>query len=322
MNTRKKLCLAALVISVGLTGCSDDGNGNPVDGGNADTGNGGDGGGGDGGGGGGLLDGVPDATTPSGAADYACNGDETAPATGSSTDFTLNFDDFGGMTAPGSICVSFYDDNMIPMSDSCAASGQMTDTMGALSVTDPDASWYAYRVYPSTTTLGVIQKNEAAPASGGSADAYTVSPTTAQLIPGILGLSQDPADGIFAGAVSDCNGDLVNGAVFRVVKGGTIIPEGPMQADAHYEYFNGTGDLPQAGQDYTNDDGQFLGANIPVGTEGEQVELIACANVGGTPTLIGCEETRAFAGYVNIVNLGPLRSDGPAACSGLESLCQ
>jgi hypothetical protein len=296
MDIRKQLGIAALGLTMALIGCGDDDNGN---GGPTDAGPGDDG-----------FEALPALMAGGEPADYTCLGERTAPETGDSSTFTLEVRDFQtGDPVPG-VCVNMYSDNQVPESDTCG--GNMTDEAGNIELTDPDGGWFAYRIFPTATNLGVVQVNNATPADGGSADGNSVSTTTASLIPGLLGRSRDEDAAIFSGALYDCNNATVEGGAFRVLQGGSVVPEGPLAEDAMYAYFGGS-DLPSPDQPYTNTNGLYLGINIPVQTEGEVVQLVACGKPDGENLeVLGCEETRSFANTVNILSLFPTRSDGPS----------
>ncbi|MFW6067256.1 MAG: hypothetical protein ACOC97_02880 [Myxococcota bacterium] len=305
MDARKILGFAVLALGVGLGGCGDDGNGDGD--GDAGTGNGG-----------GATP-LPEQLSKGEGGDAVYTCEPSAPPTGDSRTFTLAVEDFETGAPVPDVCVNFYGDNQVPVSDTCG--GTTTDASGEIEVTDPDGSYYAYRIFEEAgTNVGVVQRNEEAPDEGGTAVGNSVSASTAGLIPGVLGVQQDPEDAIFAGTVVDCDGDVVEGAGMRVVRNGEIIPEGTGSTDARYEYFDGE-EFPMQGRDSTNTDGLFIGVNIPIESQGEEVLAIACGKVDGTPELIGCEETRSFANTVNIINLGPVREDGPEGCAAAASLC-
>ncbi|MFW5925939.1 MAG: hypothetical protein ACOCV4_07215 [Myxococcota bacterium] len=298
MTRRKMLGVAVLASSIGWMGCGDDNGG---------------GGGGDG----------PIALEKGDtgmAANYAC--EPTAPDAGGEVAFTLEVRDFEmGFPVIGA-CVNFYGDNVVPMNDTCGET--FTDADGNIEVVDPDGGWYGYRIFEGENAdegqewVGTVQTNEEAPGDGGSATGNSVSQNTIGLIPVVLGLTQDPEDAVVSGTVQDCDGDPIAGAAVRVVRGGEVIPPMSGAADAHYEYFNGD-EFPQQGRSATNTDGLYIGVNIPIDTEGEEVLVVSCGQEEG---LLGCESIRAFRNTVNIINVGPERSDGPAGCADLtDSIC-
>jgi hypothetical protein len=300
MNFRKLLGVSALSLAVAMVGCGDDDNG-PVNGDDADVpppppdG----------------FEDLPQLRKSDGETDanYACLGDRTAPEGNEDSTFTLEVRDFRtGAAVPG-VCVNFYPDNVVPVQDECG--GTMTDEDGNIEgLTDPDGGWFAYRIFPTDTTLGVVQVNVDTPADGGSATGNSVDDTTANLIPGLVGRSLAEGRAIFSGALYDCDNSTVEGGAFRVVRDGAVIPEGPGSQDTMYAYFGP--DLPDPQQEYTNTNGLYLGLNVPVQTPGETVQLVACGKPDGENLeVLGCEETISFPDTVNILSLYPTRSDGP-----------
>jgi hypothetical protein len=285
MDIRKVLGLAGLGLAVGLVGCGDDDNGvvNP------------------------FLE-LPQTMVDGAPANYGCLGSPTAPATGEERTFTLIIRDFqSGDRVPG-ICVNFYGDNNVPETDECG--GAMTDAEGELEVTN-NGGWFAYRLFETATTMGVVQRNVLSAEEGGTQGGNSVAKTTAGLLPGLLGRQRDEGTSVFAGSVYDCDGETVEGAGVGVARGGSMIPEGPGSRDPMYAYF-GTSSLPDGNQPYTNTNGLFLAINMPVNTPGEMVQVVACGKPDGTNLeIIGCEETRSFADTVNIVSPFPRRADGP-----------
>ncbi len=85
----------------------------------------------------------------------------------------------------------------------------------------------------------------------------------------------------------------------------------------HYNYFNGTvsNDLPNTLQSASNVDGLYTVIQVPV-EDDRPYRVEAWGNLDGTFTMLACESARIFANAVTILNLGPVRSDGPTACGG------
>jgi hypothetical protein len=304
MNFRKLLGATAVGLAIAMVGCGDDDNG-PVNGDDAAVADG--------------FEALPQLRKSDGEtnANYACLGDRTAPEGNEDSTFTLEVRDFQtGAAVPG-VCVNFYPDNVVPVQDECG--GTMTDGDGNIEgLTDPDGGWFAYRIFPTDTTLGVVQVNVDTPADGGSTTGNSVSETTAGLIPGLLGRSRAAGRAIFSGALYDCDNSTVEGGALRVLRGGSVIPEGTGSQDTAYAYFGAT-DLPDPGQEYTNTNGLYLGLNVPVETPGETVQMVACGKPDGENLeVLGCEETISFPDTVNILSLYPTRADGPS-CSDICS---
>jgi hypothetical protein len=251
---------------------------------------------------------LPPLTADGLPANHACLGLPTAPPTGEERTFTLVIRDFQTRNVVPGLCVNVYPDNNVPASDTC--SGVMTDAEGEVQVTN-EGGWFAYRLFPTATTMGVVQRNLMSGEAGASVGGTSVSTTTAGLLPGLVGRQRAEGSAAFLGAVHDCNGATVQGAGIRVARGGSVVAEGPGSRDPMYAYFSDT-PLPDGMRSYTNSNGLFVAINIPVPTQGEGAQLIGCGKVDGQNVeVIAAEETRSFADTYNISFLFPLRSDGP-----------
>lgn len=256
------------------------------------------------------LDHLPPATAHGDTADYGCLGETTAPAAGDASTFSLQVLDFESDDPVSDVCVHVYPDNVVPSEDACA--DHRTDGDGRVEAEAPEGGWFAYRIFPSVGTLGVVERNLPAPSDGGAVEAVAMHPDTADTIPLLVGREREPGTAHYTGTVFDCEGHPVEGAVVRVVRDGVVLPhEG--DADAHYFYYiDGETPLPSAVQAHTNVNGLFLGLNVPVAFEGELVQLVACGKADGeTPQVLGCEETRAFGDGYHVSDLHPVRADGP-----------
>jgi len=272
---------------------------------------------------------VEDYFTPSGPADFSCAGSRILPEGGEASTFTLHVQDFRDDNPVADVCVKFYADNMVPAVDTCDSDGDglVTDADGNISVTAPVGSWYAYRVFAregaaaSQTIVGSVQVNELAPESGGTAQGTSVNQGTLDLIPTIYGFRRAAGKAIVAGIVYDCGDETVYGATVRIAtEDGTYVAEGELSSDPHYRYFNGD-NFPSADQTFTHADGLYAVANIDTPETGGQVIFIEVwgrtSEEAAEAELLACEQARVFADSISIVNLEPLRSDGPA-CPGLS----
>ena len=198
---------------------------------------------------------------------------------------------------------------------------------GNISVTAPAGAWYAYRVFAregaaaAQTIVGSLQVNELAPESGGTAVGTSVNQGTLDLIPTIYGFRRAAGKAIVAGIVYDCAQETVYGATVRIAtEDGTYIAEGELSSEPHYRYFNGD-NFPSAEQEHTHADGLYAVANIETPETGGQpifIEVWGRTSEEATePVLLACEQAWIFADSISIVNVEPLRSDGPA-CPGLS----
>lgn len=258
-------------------------------------------------------------------ANMSCFGMTTVPVGGDDVDFTLRIQEFRTDDVLEGLCVKFYPDNTPVPGDTCDPSTDLvTAADGTISVTAPAGGWYAYRVFPkdgpspSLQIAGSVQINEPAPESPTVVEGNSVSQATLNLIPTVLGFTQQPGTALVAGTVFDCDEDPVYGAVVRVFReDGTEIVEGTRNPEPHYRYFDGD-DFPKSDQPWTHTDGIFTLANVPVADDGEFVfvEVWGRRSEGAEPEVISCERLPLFADTISIVNMAPLR-ETPPACPNL-----
>ena len=261
--------------------------------------------------------------------EMACLGVGTRPTPGSPIDVRFELRDFqDDFIVPG-IDVWLFNNNEI--ADTCAAPNceiLTTDSSGDAMTMLPADGWYAYRVIPKegvsrgTTVFGVFQYNEPAPPTAGQAVVgNSVSGSTIDLIPALLGISREPGLAIVAGRLYDCSEHFLSGAVIRIFDpDGVEVLSGPDNADPHISYFDGNAanNLPNQGQRFSNTDGLYVVPQVPVIDERPyRVEMWAHIDdtPAGTFTRIGCESARIFPDAVTILNLGPMRADAPAVCA-------
>lgn len=257
--------------------------------------------------------------------DLSCLGERTEPEAGEEIDVTFQLRDFQDDFEVPEIDVWVFTDNTI--ADTCDAPNcQMitTDMMGDAPVTLRANGWYAYRVLPydgpsrGTTVFGVFQYNEQAPAAAGeSVEGASVSGSTIDLIPALLGIPREEGRAIVAGTVYDCNEANVSNAIVRIYDpDGNLVEEGERNEDPHYHYFNGdpTNNLPDQTAEHTAADGLYVVPQVPVADE-RPYRIEAWATVDNELTRIACESARIFEDAVTILNLAPERADAPAACA-------
>ncbi len=261
--------------------------------------------------------------------DYSCRGTRTRPAGGAPVDVTFQLRDFADGFEVNDAEVWLFTNDVI--ADDCAAPDCTmftTDSMGNATVSMPAGGWYAYRVLPHTgltsmtSIFGVFQYNEAAPtAAGGSVTGNSVSGVTIDLVPQSLGVSRTDGRAILAGRIADCNDAFVENAIVRVydADGNPMLP-GELNDQPHYHYFNGTpensgSNLPNMSQEASNVDGLYTVIQVPV-VDDRPYRIEAWGELDGNFTLLACEEARIFADAVTILNLDPLRADGPTDCAG------
>ncbi|UJR81850.1 hypothetical protein [Sandaracinus amylolyticus] len=253
-----------------------------------------------------------------GAADYACNGTATQPASGADVGTLFQLRDFESDAAVGNTRVWLFRDNVVR--DACSAPGCvefMTNADGDATVSLPADGWYAYRVFPregataATTVIDSMQYNEPAPAAADSAvTGNAVSAGTLGLIPAVLDIVRTPGTALLAGTVVDCAGTPVYGAEIRAYSGSTRIEDGQQPSDPHFHYFDGDS-FPSEQGTHTHADGLYVAIHIPLPAATDDVLRIEAWGrpSEGPPVRIGCEAVRVLADAVTIVNLGPERSD-------------
>lgn len=258
------------------------------------------------------------------AADFACLGMRNAPVGGDTIDVEFQLRDFqDGFEVVGAQ-VWLFGDNVI--ADSCGGGCQMleTDAMGNASARLPAGGWYAYRVLPldgptsRTTVFGVFQYNEPAPATaGGSVEGNSVSGSTIDLIPALLGVTREPGRAIVAGRVTDCVDahNIANVEVRVYDPDGAYITPGTRPTDPNYHYFMGLvmGNVPDQNAEFTAADGLYVIPQVPL-VDDRPYRVEAWANLDGTYQRISCETARLYADSVTILNLGPTRADADPSC--------
>ena len=257
--------------------------------------------------------------------DYSCLGTATAPIGGADVAVTFQLLDFQDDFVVVDTDVWLFTDNTI--ANDC--SGPMcqafrTDSiMGNANVTMPAGGWYSYRVLPhdgptmGRRVFGVFQYNEPAPAAaGGSVEGNSVSGTTINLIPNLLGITREEGRAIVAGRFHDCVDSNVANAIVRIYDpDGNFIEPGLRATDPNYHYFTGlvTGNIPAQEAEYSAADGLYVALQIPWLDDRPYI-VEGWANYGGEFQRVSCEAARIFTDSVTILNLGPMRQDADPAC--------
>ena len=135
----------------------------------------------------------------------------------------------------------------------------------------------------------------------------SVSSSTYQVIPSLLGVSPDIDKGVVAGTVYDLNGDPVYGAQVIAVDSAGNIPESLV-----VKYF--VDEFPNRDQEWTSEDGLFVMVNVPTGDW--SLEAYVSDGAGGH-LLMGATNVNVIADSINISSVYIGYGDGisyPASC--------
>ena len=92
---------------------------------------------------------------------------------------------------------------------------------------------------------------------------------------------------------------------------GMEIEEGPKQSDPHYRYFDGDS-FPSATQEFSNVDGLFAGANLPIPDgKARRITIEVSGRLLGDdePRVLARAKASIFPDTVTIINLDPLYAD-------------
>ncbi|MGE0788896.1 MAG: hypothetical protein AB7S26_24700 [Sandaracinaceae bacterium] len=327
----------AVILSLGLAGgalvgCDD---GSPVtDAGPRTDG----GGGGTDGGGGGTDSGVPTGPAVGKGTDvmalnpatYACNGTEMAPTPGADISWNAVAADFATEGPVEGLDIQFYPDNAVAVDGTCGGTCQMVTSGagGVAQVMSPTSGWYGYRIAGGsgmlngipTDFLTVMQFNEEAPdMAGGMRGLTAISATIRDSIVLLLGTSANPDRTTVVGTIEDCDGDPIANVDVRIFGSAGEVLTARSGADDREFYFNGGAGgstVPAQNRRSTNIDGLYGLANLAVpGDNTYRVEAWGSLTENGPQELLGCESIQVAANSVTIINLGPVRSDGPTDCS-------
>lgn len=308
----------ALALGLGLTAC-DDGGTDPED-----SGIGGDDGSMT------MEDSGPGPSTPvvmafdgtdEVEADLSCRGTATAPTGSGDSTFNAALANFGGEGLVGGLEIHYFPNNAPSADVACDAPcvSVTTDAAGMAELMGSADAWFGYRVVAGmgTTTTGtdadfvnVIQMNEPTPEDGGMAGLIAVAESLVGGFLGIAGISQDPMNGAVTGTAVDCQGrPLVNAQIRLFDDSGQI----PFNTDTKAFYFNDAGSLPDARATESSQSGLYGVGNVPLPTNNTvQIGVYGTVSEGGSQELIGCESIVVGEDTISILNVSPLRSDGPS----------
>ena len=128
----------------------------------------------------------------------------------------------------------------------------------------------------------------------------SVSEATYTVIQALLGISPDPANGVIAGGLYDCNEDPIEGA--QVI----VSIDGEYMDSQEVRYF--VEEFPHRTQPYTSEDGLWVVMQVPTGRA--TVEAWMVTEAGGAPVLMGSTALDIFADSINISSIYVGHDDG------------
>jgi hypothetical protein len=234
-----------------------------------------------------------------------------------------NVDPAKQVTSAGNIrIVDFQEDDPVPeasvsfwFGDDVSATPDATgisDADGVVSVDVPACTPLSYLTYTNPDleatrdTFEAHQVFEPPAVDTIEADINSVSRTTYQLIPSILGVSPATDKGVIAGTAYDCAGAPVKNAQIVVRDAEGNIPQSLI-----VKYF--VDDFPNRDQPTTSADGLWVAINVPEGTW--YVDMYAVRD--GAVSLLGTTVVQSFAQSINISNVHTGVGDGvkyPESC--------
>ncbi|MCP4804155.1 MAG: hypothetical protein GY913_20045 [Proteobacteria bacterium] len=152
-----------------------------------------------------------------------------------------------------------YEEGAADFSTTSDASGDVSGTLMACTPT-------TYRVYTDPAldeTKITIQSHEVFANTAGAelgVDFNSVSSTTYNIIPGLLGITVQPGQGIVAGTAFGCGGDGDPVQFAQII---VRDEEGNYLEDYSMKYF--VEEFPSRDQEWTSEDGLWVAVNIPPG---------------------------------------------------------
>ncbi|MFT5683547.1 MAG: hypothetical protein ACI8RZ_004479 [Myxococcota bacterium] len=172
--------------------------------------------------------------------------------------------------------------------------------------TDPDLNDTKV-TFQVNEVYGYSEEKKGGGASAVNVQLNSVSSSTYQVIPSLLGVSPDTDKGIVAGTVYDVNGDPVEGAQVVAVDSSGNIPDTLV-----VKYF--VDDFPNRDQEWTSADGLFVMVNVPTGDW--SLEAYISDGAGGH-LLMGATNVNVIADSINISSVYIGYGDGisyPSSC--------
>lgn len=246
--------------------------------------------------------------------DLDCLGRERAPVAGRSVETSSPVVPFGAppsVTLPGVPARFFLEDRA---SETCAAPGcvaTLTDDAGVATAMLPDGAWVTTEVPelngpdPMRSFMRTLEMHWKV---GAEDTINTLNRGTIAGFEAQLERSLDPARGIAAGRVLDCQGRALSEARLRY-----FAADGAEITDATLVYFDGT--LPPGldpSAEATSSDGRYAGLDVP--PTATRVEAWGSLD-GSAPSPIACEPLQVEPDTLTVLVLRPTRADAPPACA-------
>ena len=219
----------------------------------------------------------------------------------------------------GGTTVKIFVDNVIPdINVTCAAAGSddvnavcfeaTASSTGEVSIpgltcNKKFAVWaFKENLIAPVTKPAVEFDRVVKPGSTAVQDVLTISITTYNLVPGIVGFNPDPTLGIVAGKAEDCSANNVQNIGVHITD--SHVTTAPAE-------FCGTNPIHRVGTFYfkdnfpsddekvTSEDGLFAFANVVVG----DVTIFAYSNEGGTKTQVGYTQGVSLPDTITIIDV-------------------
>lgn len=264
------------------------------------------------------------------AADLSCLGTRTAPTAGAEMEFPIRTVSRGVSDGPAAdTSVQIWTTNLVPTATDCGTgcTAVTTDGAGMATVTLPADGWFAYRVIGDEVagSATTVQHNfptdltsfDAEPTPSPAIELSVIGQSLFQTAIGTGFVTVQEGTMLFTGTATDCMGRPLHGVSLRVfgasgeVQGGTMT----MRTGPRLIYWPDDSPFPASSREFTSLQGRYAGANIPA-DDTIRVEIWGILEEGGELSMIGCEAIPGSPDVVNLLNIGPARSDGPADCSG------
>lgn len=264
------------------------------------------------------------------APDLSTRGTRTAPEAAEGTEdvqFTLAAVDFFDEVPVQGLMIEFFNDNDIPVGGTACTveNGCQSGTSGGdgtLQVMATPGEWYAYRILegegtregqPAADDYAPVQQINELAEEGSPGVLAAVRQDTISLIANLLSVQRQPGTTSISGIAEDAAGNELVGVRLQIFDADGRIMFGAGPTDTQDFYF--VEEFPNAGQDTTSPDGLYGAFNLPQPSDG-LLTVVTCGveSAGAPPTVIGCEQIRVEEDGISVVNVGPLRADGPALC--------